>query len=92
MTSADDPVLHRRAVLAKWVKIGQRTGYLCMLTAFVVFVIGFSRGGFNPAMVAVIEVFMVIGSVLLIPTIVLSHGIRAAVKDEAAQKEQRDGQ
>lgn len=84
MTPETDPVLHRRHVLARWVKIGQRTGYLCLLIAFVAFVVGFSRG-FSPAMVTVVEVFMVIASILLIPTIVLSHGIRAAERDEQRQ-------
>lgn len=79
-----DPVKARRNKLARWVKIGQRVGYLCLLAGFVAFVIGFSRG-FTPAMVVVVEVFMAIASVLLIPTIVLHHGIRAAEKDERAQ-------
>lgn len=84
MTQAPDPVLQRRATLARWVKIGQRTGYVALLAGFIAFVVGFSRG-FTPGMVVVVEVLMVIASVLLIPTIVLSHGIRAAVKEEYGQ-------
>lgn len=76
-----DPVLERRARLARYVKIGQRTGYVLLLAGFVIFVIWFMRG-FTPLVVTVIEVLMVTASVLLIPTIVLSHGIRAAEREE----------
>lgn len=77
-----DPVRARRAVLARWVKIAQRTGYLLLAVAVVVFIVGYSKG-FNQPTVTFIEVCMVIASILLIPSIILSHGIRAAEKDEA---------
>lgn len=89
-TGSVDPVVERRTRLAKYVKIGQRTGYLLMLAGFVIFVIGFMRG-FTPPVVAVIEVLIVVASVLLIPTIVLSHGIRAAEKEERTATEGASG-
>lgn len=78
---ADDPVLARRARIARFVGIGQRVGYSAFALAVVVFVIGFAVG-FSPAAVAVIVAALVLGSVVLAPAIVFGYGVKAAEREE----------
>jgi len=76
-----DPVRARRAVVARWTLLANRIGYLCFAVAVAVFVIGFVLG-FRGALVAVVVVSLVVGSLLLAPSIVLGYAIKAAERDD----------
>lgn len=77
----DDPVVARRRQIARWAELGQRGGYLLYGLAVVLFaaamVTDLPRG-----LVAAIVVAMVLGSLLLAPSIVVGYGVRAADRDD----------
>lgn len=76
-----DPVLQRRARIARAVSIGLRVGYALFAIAMVVFFIGlFSR--LTDAMVTVILICLGVGSVVLAPAIVFNYGVKAAIRDD----------
>jgi len=77
----DDPVLARRARLARLAETGQRVGYGCFGIAMVVFVVGAIRG-FNSLTVTVVVVALAVGSVTLAPAIVLGYAAKAADREE----------
>lgn len=79
-----DPVRARRAQVARWTLLANRIGYLCFAVAIAVFVIGFAVG-FRGALVAVVVASLVVGSVLLAPSIVLGYAIKAAERDDREQ-------
>lgn len=76
-----DPVRARREQIAHWSLLANRIGYLCFAVAIAVFVIGFAIG-FTPAVATVVVVGLVVGSVLLAPSIVLGHGVKAAERED----------
>ncbi len=76
-----DPVRARRQRIAKINKSAQRAGYLLFLVAIVVFGIG-AAGRFTPAIVAIVVGSLAVGSVLLVPTIIIGYGVRAAERDD----------
>jgi hypothetical protein len=81
VTSPTDPVRARRAAVARWTLLANRIGWLCMAVAMAVFVFAFAMG-FTPAMVAVITAALVIGSILLAPSIVLGYAVKAAERED----------
>jgi hypothetical protein len=83
-----DPVLARRARLARLARDGQCAG----ATAFAVAVVAFATGavtGFTDAVVVIVIGALVVGSLLLAPAIILGYAVRAAEREE---RERRDGQ
>lgn len=74
---AGDPVLERRARIARLVSIGQRVGYGLFGLAIVVFLVGFFVG-LEPWAVTLIVVSMVVGSMVLAPAIVFGYAVKAA--------------
>jgi hypothetical protein len=80
-SSEPDPVRLRRQQIARWSLLANRIGYLCFAVAIAVFVFGFAIG-FTPATVTVVVVAMVVGSVLLAPSIVLGHAVKAAERED----------
>ena len=72
-----DPVLERRALIARWVSLGQRTGYSLFGLACVAFFAGFGLG-FRGWVVDVTVAALVGGSVILAPAIVFGYGVKAA--------------
>lgn len=76
-----DPVRARRVRIARVNQAAQRIGYLLYLEAVVVFAIG-AAGRFTPAIVAVVVTSLAVGSVLLVPTIIIGYGVRAAERDD----------
>lgn len=77
----NDPVRARRARIAKINRTAQRVGYALFLVAIVVFAIG-AAGRFTPTIVAVVVASLAVGSVLLVPTIIIGYGVRAADRDD----------
>jgi hypothetical protein len=76
-----DPVRARRAQVARWTLLANRIGYLLFAAAVAVFLIGFVLG-FRGVVVAIVVVCLVIGSLLLAPSIVLGYAIKAAERDD----------
>ena len=76
-----DPVRQRRAQVARWVSIGQRLGYTLFAIALVAFIVGFAVE-FNDAVVWIIEVCLLVGSVVLAPAIVFGYAVKAAERDD----------
>jgi hypothetical protein len=76
-----DPVLARRALVARLALVGQRVGYLLYGASVVLFVIGFIVG-FTPAVVTAIVTMMIAGSALLAPAIVAGYAVKAAARED----------
>ncbi|HEX9260544.1 MAG TPA: hypothetical protein VF855_13475 [Acidimicrobiales bacterium] len=81
MPAADDPVRARRAQVAKWSLLANRIGYLLFGVAMAVFIIGFAVG-FTGPVVALVVTCMVVGSLLLAPSIVLGYAVKAAERED----------
>ena len=77
MTDHDDPVLARRRQLARWSTTGKRAGYGLYGLLLAAFAVGLTTG-FTAAPAAVATVALLAGSVLLLPSIIISYGVRAA--------------
>lgn len=81
---AHDPVRARRERAASLASYGQRIGYLLFGVAVAVFVLGFMIG-FTAALVTVVVTCLVVGSVILAPSIVLGYAARAAEREDRAR-------
>ena len=80
-SAALDPVRVRRAKIAKWTLLANRVGYLFVALSMALFVMAFLFG-FTAVMATLVIVALVIGCVLLLPSIVLGYGIKAANRDD----------
>jgi hypothetical protein len=76
-----DPVRARRQQVAKWSLLANRVGYLFLAVAVAVFVIGFAVG-FTPPVVAVVVATLLVGSALLLPSIILGYAVKAAERED----------
>ncbi|WCO67654.1 hypothetical protein PO878_02820 [Iamia majanohamensis] len=75
--AATDPVIARRRRIAGWVDVGQKVGYGLFGLAVVAFLVGFVVG-LEPWVVALIVACLVVGSIVLAPSIVFGYAVRAA--------------
>lgn len=73
-----DPVLARRAHIARLVKLGKRIGYSLFAFAMVAFFVGLFGEVFSTPLVNAIVAALIIGSIVLMPAIVFGYGVRAA--------------
>lgn len=73
----DDPVRGLRAKIAKWNLLANRIGYLLFGVAFAAFVMAFAFG-FKGPLVSVVAACLIIGSILLAPSIVIGYAVKAA--------------
>jgi hypothetical protein len=76
-----DPVLVRRARIAKLVAIGQRVGYGLFGLAMIGFFVGLATE-YTEALVSVIVGSLVIGSLVLAPAIVFGYAVKAAERED----------
>jgi hypothetical protein len=76
-----DPVLERRARIARWVSLGQRVGYSLFLAAIALFVLGFAVG-FDGWVGPTIVGCLVAGSLVLAPAIVFGYAVKAAERED----------
>jgi hypothetical protein len=83
---SDDPVLVRRARIARLAALGKRVGYLALLLAIVSFVAGVVTG-FATWTVVLSTVGLVAACIILPVPIVLGYGVRAAAREDR----ERDG-
>jgi hypothetical protein len=76
-----DPVLVRRARIARLVAIGQRLGYGLFGLAIALFVVGLVAG-FDGGVATAIVVSLLVGSAILAPAIVFGYAVRAAERED----------
>ena len=81
---SDDPVRARRARLDRLARVGQRAGYGCYAVAVVAFFVGFATS-YSTALVAVIVAGLAVGSILLLPSIILGYAVKAAEREDREQ-------
>ena len=84
MNAGDDPVLVRRARIARLAALGKRVGYLALLLAIVSFVAGVITG-FATWTVVLSTIGLVAACVILPVPIVLGYGVRAAAREDRAR-------
>jgi len=77
----DDPVLARRARIARWAALGKRIGYLALGVAIVAFFVGVATG-FPQWTVTVSIAGLVTACVVLPVPIVVGYGVRAAARED----------
>ena len=77
----NDPVLIRRERIRRLASLGQRVGYGLFLLAIVVFFVGYVVG-YSGATVTVIVVSLIVGSIVLAPSIVFGYAVRAADRED----------
>lgn len=77
----DDPVLVQRARVNRIARAGRRVGGLLYLVAVVAFVAGYVAG-FTPAWVNAVVIPLVVGSVVLGPSIIVGYMVKAADRDD----------
>jgi len=76
-----DPVRIRRQRIAHWTLLANRVGYLLYAVAIALFVMAFAFG-FKGVLVTLITIFLIAGSILLAPAIILGYAIKAAERDD----------
>lgn len=81
----DDPVIVRRARIKKLTDLGSRTGYSCFGLAIVLFFVALMTG-FPFVIVMIVITLMAIGSVVLLPAIILGYGVKAADAEDRGEK------
>ncbi len=85
MNERDDPVLIRRARIARAVKLSKRVGYSALLVAMAAFAIA-AVTHFPGWLVAVSVAGLVAATVILPVPIVFGYGVRAAEREERQQR------
>jgi hypothetical protein len=77
----DDPVRARRARIDRLSRLGQSAGYGCYLVAVVAFFVGFATD-YSTALIALIVGGLAVGSILLLPSIILGYAVKAAERED----------
>jgi hypothetical protein len=80
-----DPVLARRAVIARRVALASRVGYGALGVAVVAFAVGLATD-FPTALVNLTIAGLVAACLILPVTIIMGYGIRAAARDERERR------
>ena len=76
-----DPVLVRRAKIARLVELGQKVGYGLFLVAIAAFVVT-KIDKPTSLLTTIIAASMAIGSLILAPAIVFGYGVKAAARED----------
>ena len=79
-----DPILIRRAQIARLVDVGQKFGYSLFGVAIVAFVVTKIDKPTN-LLTTIIAASMGIGSLILAPAIVFGYGVKAAAREDRKQ-------
>ena len=80
-----DSLLSKRRLVSRFVKIGKRIWYSLWLVAIILFFALFATD-FDWPLVTVVITTLIVGSVILLPSIVLSYAVRAAEREDRAQR------
>ncbi len=76
-----DPVLARRAQMARIAALGMRTGYGCLAVAIVGFIIAFATSVAGWA-VTVTVLGLIGAAIALPPSIIIDYGVKKAQREE----------
>lgn len=76
-----DPILVKRARIARLVSLGQRIGYGLFGVAIVLFFVGLATN-YTPLITSIIVGALLVGSVILAPAIIFGYGLKAAEREE----------
>lgn len=76
-----DPVVARRATIARAVSMGQRLGYALFALSMVLFFYGLVDD-YTPALTRAVVACLVVGSLVLAPAIVFGYAVKAAEREE----------
>ena len=76
-----DPILVRRAQIARLVDVGQKVGYLLFLVAIVAFVVT-KIDKPTSLLTTIIAASMGVGSLILAPAIVFGYAVKAAARED----------
>lgn len=79
--ASSDPVLARRATIARAVSIGQRVGYGLFGLAMVLFFVGLVTD-YTEGLTTAIVACLLVGSVVLAPAIVFGYAVKAAERED----------
>jgi len=79
-----DPVLVRRARIARLVEVGQRVGYGLLLVAVVAFFVGLATE-FTGLITVVVIGSLLAMTVVLAPAIVFGYAVKAAEREDRRQ-------
>ena len=90
MVTPEDPVVVRRARIARWVGLAKRIGYGLLLLAVVAFAVA-AISGFPDGMVTVTVVALIAACIVLPVPIVMGYGLRAAERDDREAQARRAG-
>ena len=88
MSTDDDPILVRRDRMRRLAEVGQRLGYLLFGLATVAFIVGFV-GEYEKWLTSAIVACLVVGSVVLAPSIILGYAVRAADREDRERADER---
>ena len=89
--SPTDPVLAKRARVARLVSLGQRLGYGAYLLSILFFVWA-TAGRATSRLATASAFFLIAGSIVLCPAIIFGYAVKAAAREDrerAAQKASR---
>jgi hypothetical protein len=81
VVTSDDPVVQRRARIARWVGLAKRVGYGLLLLAMILFVVA-AATGFPSGVTSATVVALIAACVVLPVPIVLGYGLRAAERED----------
>lgn len=84
MVTEPDPVLVKRARIARLVEVGQRVGYSLLLVAVVAFFVGLATG-FNGLITVLVIGSLLAMTVVLAPAIVFGYAVKAAEREDRRQ-------
>jgi hypothetical protein len=76
-----DPVLVRRAAIARAVSIGQRVGYSLFALSIVLFFYGLIVD-YTQGLTTAIVACLLVGSLVLAPAIILGYAVKAAERED----------
>ncbi|MBW3614485.1 MAG: hypothetical protein KY439_04135 [Actinobacteria bacterium] len=79
-----DPVLVRRAQMARLAKAGNRVGYACLGVSVVAFFVGLSAG--YELWGRVVVAGLAASALTLAPAIVLGYAVKAAEREERGER------
>ncbi|MFI5046094.1 MAG: hypothetical protein ACHQIG_03445 [Acidimicrobiia bacterium] len=84
MAGTPDPVIERRARIARGVRLATRVGYLLLLAAVAFFAVAIATG-FPSGLVTATAVSLVAACVVLPVPIIMGYGLRAAEREDREQ-------
>jgi len=80
-TAEEDPILARRAQFSTAADWGKKLGYSLFGLAMVAFFVGLFTS-FNDAWGWIVIGSLILGSVFLLPTIIIGYAVKAAYRDD----------